>query len=134
MNIKRKRRLYFVLCLLLAVSVAVGSSLFALRQHIDLYYTPTQLLMQQPDALNRDIRLGGLVVKHSVAHQSRSLWVSFSLADAHRAVKVEYDGILPSLFREGQGIIAKGYLSKQGVFIADQVLAKHDANYHPPGV
>jgi len=131
MRVQRKRRLYFILILLVGISTAVGFALFALRQNINLYYTPSQLLQQNS---HRVVRLGGLVVKGSVHHQEKNLKIAFVLTDFHHTIKVEYDGLLPSLFREGQGIVAEGRLNVKGVFMADQVLAKHDENYHPPNV
>lgn len=131
MNIKRKRRLYFIVFLLAGLGVIVSLALFALRQNIDLYYTPQQI-KQQHVSSGREFRLGGMVVKGSVQRVPHSLHVSFILSDYHAEQKVQYDGILPSLFREGQGIVAQGRLDQQGVFIADQVLAKHDNQYKPP--
>lgn len=129
MRVERKRRLFFILFLVAGISIAVGFALFALRRNIDLYYTPSQLFAHPK---SRTVRLGGLVVKGSVHHQMNSLQVSFVLTDCHRQVMVRYNGVLPSLFREGQGIVAQGHLNAKGIFIADQVLAKHDSNYHPP--
>jgi len=129
----RKKRLYFILSLLLGLSLAVGFALFALRQNINLYYTPKDVV-QHEEAQGRLFRLGGMVVKGSVHRVPNSLKVSFVLTDYHARVTVLYDGVLPSLFREGQGIVAQGRLNKKGEFVADQVLAKHNADYHPPGV
>jgi len=131
MNIKRKRRIYFIVFLLAGLGVIVSLALFALRQNIDLYYTPQQI-QKQHVSMGREFRLGGMVVKGSVQHVPNSLQVSFILSDYHAEQKVNYDGILPSLFREGQGIVAQGRLDQQGVFVADQVLAKHDNQYKPP--
>lgn len=128
-----KRRLYFIFLLLAGISSAVAFSLFALRKNINLYFTPSELYLQ-PSERVRFVRLGGLVVNGSVRHDPNSLKVTFVLTDYHHKMMVKYEDILPSLFREGQGIVAKGYLNAQGVFIADQVLAKHDANYHPPKI
>ena len=132
MKAKRKKRVYFIVGLLFFVGLAVSLALYALRQNIDLYFTPTQLLQQK----NRQhiVRLGGVVVKNSVHHVGRGLQVAFSLTDFHHQVSVYYRGILPSLFRQGQGIVAEGRLNDRGVFIADQVLAKHDEHYKPPGI
>ncbi len=127
----RKKRLYFIIILILSVGTACGLALFALRQNVNLYYTPQQIT--QHSLSTKQIRLGGMVVKDSVHHGS-GLQVSFILTDYKAKVKVEYQGILPALFHEGQGIVAQGRLNSQGIFIADQVLAKHDANYKPPGV
>ena len=131
MRTERKRRLYFILIVLVGVFSAIGFALFALRHNIDLYYTPTQLLQAHS---NQPVRIGGLGVKGSVHHQQKKWRISFVLTDFHHKVVVKYHGVLPSLFREGQGIVARGYLNQQGIFIADQVLAKHDENYHPPNI
>ncbi len=132
MQTHRKRRLYFIICLTLGFGVASGLALYALRQNINLYFTPKQLSTHQ--FLNtQHFRLGGMVVKGSVKH-GENLKVQFVLTDYQADCAVEYQGILPALFREGQGIVAEGHLNAAGVFIADQVLAKHDARYHPPGV
>ena len=133
MRTQRKRRLYFILFLMVGVSLAVGFALFALRQNINLYLTPAELLLRSIDR-HKVVRLGGMVVKGSVHHELKSLKVTFVLTDFHRKIKVEYEGILPSLFRDGQGVVAQGVLQSNGVFKADQVLAKHDANYHPPNI
>ena len=128
----RKRRLCFILLVLASLSLALGLSLYALRQKVNLYKTPQQVLASPPN-LNMVFRLGGMVVKGSVQH-GENLEVNFTLTDFQAQVPVQYQGILPSLFREGQGIVAQGRLNKKGVFIADEVLAKHDANYKPPGI
>lgn len=133
MRIHRRRRLYFILLLLAGISVAVGFSLFALRQNINLYFTPQDVEMHK-ERVGRLFRLGGMVVKGSVKRIPNSLKVTFVLTDYHGNVTVSYKGILPSLFREGQGIVAQGRLNSEGVFVADQVLAKHDSTYHPPEI
>jgi cytochrome c-type biogenesis protein CcmE len=81
-----------------------------------------------------DVRLGGLVVKGSVKKIPETLKIYFTLTDGHQNIEVRYDGILPALFREGQGIVAQGQLNNFGIFVADQVLAKHDSNYKPPEI
>jgi len=133
MLVHRRRRIYFILLLLAGLGVAVGFSLFALRQNINLYYTPREVL-QHKASVGALFRLGGMVVKGSLHRVPNSLKVSFVLTDFHQDITVFYEGLLPSLFREGQGIVAQGRLNSKGVFVASQVLAKHDANYHPPGV
>ena len=133
MLIKRRRRLYIVISLLLGVGLATGLVLYALRQNINLYYTPAQAV-QHAMPPGRVFRLGGMVMKNSVHHSPESLKVNFVLTDYHQHMTVQYDGVLPALFREGQGIVAQGSLTQQGVFVATQVLAKHDENYKPPGV
>lgn len=127
----RRRRLWWVLLILIAVSLAVCLALYALRQNINLFFTPSQVLAGQAPK-NQEFRIGGLVVKGSVHHSHDGKSVNFALTDTSHAIIVDYSGLLPDLFREGQGIVAEGKLDKQGQFIASQVLAKHDENYMPP--
>jgi cytochrome c-type biogenesis protein CcmE len=115
------------------MSSAAGLILYALRQNVDLYYTPSQL-MALGQVRAHDVRLGGLVVKGSVKKIPETLKIYFTLTDGHQNIEVRYDGILPALFREGQGIVAQGQLNNFGIFVADQVLAKHDSNYKPPEI
>jgi cytochrome c-type biogenesis protein CcmE len=128
----RKRRLSFIVLVVASVGVAVGLGLYALRQNVNLYETPRQVALQPPPP-NQTFRLGGMVVQNSVRHYP-DLKVSFTLTDYQSSIPVEYQGVLPSLFHEGQGIVAQGRINSQGVFIADEVLAKHDANYKPPSI
>lgn len=128
----RKRRLYFILLLVTSMAVAVGLSLYALRQNVNLYETPGQIAHQHFSS-GQIFRLGGMVVNGSVQH-GEGLQVGFILTDYTANVRVQYQGVLPSLFREGQGIVAQGALNSQGIFIASEVLAKHDANYRPPNI
>ena len=129
----RKRRLLLILSLLAAVCVAVGFVTFALRENINLFFTPTQIVAGEAP-VGREIRAGGLVVAGSVERASDSLYVEFVVSDTAEQVRVAFEGILPDLFREGQGIIAVGELDPQGVVQARQVLAKHDENYMPPEI
>ena len=125
----RKQRLVVIVSILLCVGLATGLVLYALRANISLFYTPTQV--QQGETQSQQLfRLGGLVKKGSVRHL-KGLTVQFVLTDLKQQVTVEYTGLLPDLFREGQGIVAQGYLSSQGVFLAQEVLAKHDESYRP---
>lgn len=133
MNAKRKQRLMIVLCLVFGVSVAVGLTLYALNQNINLFYSPKQIAAGEAP-VNTRIRAGGMVVDGSVKRDPESLKVSFKLTDYESVVEVEYVGILPDLFREGQGIVAQGSMNEQGIFNAVEVLAKHDENYMPPEV
>jgi cytochrome c-type biogenesis protein CcmE len=133
MNPRRKRRLTIVLAILVSVSGAVGLALFALEQNINLFYSPTQIATGEAPHGAR-IRAGGMVVEGSVVRDTQSLLVRFDLTDFAESVPVEYTGILPDLFREGQGIVAQGSLDERGVFTAVEVLAKHDENYMPPEV
>lgn len=137
MKLNRKRRLYTIAIIIVGVSCAVALTLYALQQNINLYYTPTQL--QQQLSVNkalhdRMIRLGGMVAKNSVQREPGDLKVSFVMTDFKNNVQVQYQGVLPTLFREGQGVVAQGKLDASGVFMAKEILAKHDENYMPPGI
>ncbi len=132
MQANRKKRMYLIIFIILGVSLAAALALYALKQNINLYLTPKQVFVQKIPH-NKVFRIGGFVVKHSIHKDDKSLRVNFKLTDHKSTIKVNYDGILPSLFRAGQGIVVQGRL-KNGVFVADQVLAKHDATYKPPGL
>jgi cytochrome c-type biogenesis protein CcmE len=129
----RKKRLTIVLFMLTGFAVAVGLTTYALRQNINLFYDPTQIAAGDAPADVR-IRAGGMVEEGSVLRDTESLKVAFKVTDFTESVTVEYVGILPDLFAEGQGIVAMGRLNSEGVFVADQVLAKHDEKYMPPEV
>ncbi|KEA64269.1 Cytochrome c-type biogenesis protein CcmE, heme chaperone [Marinobacterium lacunae] len=133
MNPKRKQRLLIVLFIVAGVGVAVGLTLFALNQNINLFYSPSQIAAGEAPTETR-IRAGGMVVDGSVQRANDSLEVGFDITDYEHTVHVRYTGILPDLFREGQGIVAQGELDKSGVLQAVEVLAKHDENYMPPEV
>ena len=132
MNPKRKQRLIIVLGVLVAVGLATGLITFALRENINLFFTPTEIV-EGKAPMERRIRVGGLVVEGSVK-RGEDLQVSFDLTDNAEIITVRYAGILPDLFREGQGIIAHGKLIGGALVEADEVLAKHDENYVPPEV
>ncbi|NQD92167.1 cytochrome c maturation protein CcmE [Pseudomonas sp. CrR25] len=133
MNPVRKKRLFIVLAILAGFGVAVALALSALQQNINLFYSPTQIA--NGDApLDTRIRAGGLVENGSVQRSSDSLETDFVVTDGAKRVTIRYSGILPDLFREGQGIVAMGKLGSDGVLVADEVLAKHDENYMPPEV
>jgi len=132
-NPVRKKRLYIILALLVGVGATVGLALSALQQNINLFYTPTQIVNGEvPDGVR--IRAGGMVKEGSLKRTGDSLDVEFVVHDGVSDVAMRYRGILPDLFREGQGIVALGRLSADKVLIADEVLAKHDENYMPPEV
>ncbi|MBD2837589.1 cytochrome c maturation protein CcmE [Pseudomonas sp. JM0905a] len=133
MNPVRKKRLYIILAILAGVGVAVALALSALQQNINLFYTPTQIANGEAPQDTR-IRAGGMVEKGSVQRSGDSLDVQFVVTDFAKSVTIRYHGILPDLFREGQGIVALGKLNGDGVLVADEVLAKHDENYMPPEV
>lgn len=133
MNPIRKKRLYIVLAILAGVGIAVALALSALQQNINLFYTPTQIAQGEAPQDTR-IRAGGMVAKDSLKRTGDSLDVEFVVTDFAHNVTIRYRGILPDLFREGQGIVALGKLNADGVLIADEVLAKHDEKYMPPEV
>lgn len=133
MNTKRKKRLILVLFLVFGVALAVSLALYALNQNINLFYSPTQINAGEAPEGAR-IRAGGMVVDGSVVRDQNSLHVAFDITDYDKTVPVEFTGILPDLFREGQGIVAQGAMDASGVFQAVEVLAKHDENYMPPEV
>ena len=133
MNPVRRRRLLWVLLLLLGVGGAAALALSALQQNINLFYTPSQIAQGEAPR-DRRIRAGGMVEKGSLIRAADSLAVSFVITDFQREVRVSYAGILPDLFREGQGVVALGRLDDQGRLVADQILAKHDEKYMPPEV
>lgn len=132
MNVLQKKRLNFVLLMLLVASLSVGLALYALKQNINLFYTPTQLAERHFTA-GRLFRLGGQVKKGTVKHNEQQLLVSFVVSDATHNVLIEYHGILPDLFREGQSVVIEGSLDQAGIMQARQVLAKHDERYRPVG-
>jgi len=129
----RKRRLTFVLFIVIGLSAAVGLGLFAMKQNINLFYSPMEIV-ENKAPVGVLVRLGGLVVEGSVKRAEDSLKVQFQLTDNAEKVTVTYEGILPDLFREGQGIVTMGKLQANGTFVASEVLAKHDENYMSPEV
>lgn len=129
----RKKRLTIVLFLVVGLGIAVGLTTYALRQNINLFYDPSQIAAGEAPVDVR-IRAGGMVEEGSVVRDPDSLRVEFRVTDYSASVPVEYTGILPDLFAEGQGVVAMGRLDADGRFVADQVLAKHDENYMPPEV
>ncbi|HAS63362.1 MAG TPA: cytochrome c maturation protein CcmE [Vibrio sp.] len=138
MNPRRKKRLAIVLAILLGIGSTIGLMIYALGQNMDLFYTPTELVQGKPDGskphVGQRLRIGGMVVEGSVKRDSESLRVTFELHDVGPKVTVFYDGILPDLFREGQGIVAQGVLVDATTIEAFEVLAKHDEEYMPPEV
>ena len=129
----RQKRMVTVAAILVGVGIATAFALQAFNKNLLYYYSPTQIHAgEAPEA--RSIRVGGLVENGSVQREVGSLEVRFTLTDFNNTVGVSYTGILPDLFREGQGIIARGKMRDDGVFVAEEVLAKHDENYMPPEV
>ncbi|NLZ78500.1 MAG: cytochrome c maturation protein CcmE, partial [Gammaproteobacteria bacterium] len=133
MNPVRKKRLIIIVAILLGVATTAALGLSALQQNINLFYTPSQIMNGEAPQGAR-IRAGGLVKEGSVSRSEDSLTVDFIVTDGDADTGIQYRGILPDLFREGQGIVAMGRLNEANVLIADEILAKHDENYMPPEV
>ncbi len=129
-NPVRKRKILFLLFIASILMIVTALVLYALRQNISLFYTPTQVAQGEAPT-KQSIRLGGMVVKGSIIRGVDDLSVQFMLTDYSHTLTISYRGILPDLFREEQGIVALGELSDKQHFTATEVLAKHDANYMP---
>lgn len=129
----RRQRMVTVALVLVGVGLAVGLALQAFQENLMFFYSPTQVLAGEPPE-GRKIRLGGLVTMGSLQRESGDLEVQFTVTDNQNSMTVSYAGILPDLFREGQGVIAIGLLQPDGSLQAEEVLAKHDENYMPPEV
>lgn len=133
MTPKRKQKLALIGLMFTGISVAVGLSLYALSANINAFYAPMQIVNGEAP-LDRTIRAGGMVVAGSVARDETSLQVRFAVTDHVEQVWIQYDKILPDLFREGQGVVVVGRLNEAGDIVASEVLARHDENYMPPEV
>ena len=131
MRLRKRQRLVLVIVALVLLGGASGLVLFALSDSVAFFVTPSDIATGKVEADKR-LRLGGLVVAGSIERNDGT--VRFRLTDQANEVPVRYRGILPDLFREGQGIVAQGVLGEDGVFAASEVLAKHDENYMPPEV
>jgi len=126
---RRKRRLVLISTALTALGLALGLVLIALRDNIVFFYGPSELAQRAPHEGQR-LRIGGLVKQGSLLHEGDST-VRFAVTDTKQEVEVTYTGVLPDLFREGQGVVAEGTLGGDKVFHADSILAKHDERYMP---
>jgi len=129
----RRRRLLFVVLAVTGVAAAAALALSAFRGNVLYFYSPTQIAEGQAPT-GKVFRVGGMVSKGSVQRAAGSMEVRFVVTDFAKDVTVSYSGVLPDLFREGQGVIARGHLTAPGVFTAEEVLAKHDEKYMPPEV
>jgi len=129
---RKQRRAVLIGTCLAVLGVAVGLVLFALRESIVFFYTPSEVAEKHLETGQR-FRLGGLVENGSVK-RGEGATVGFVITDKRSTLPVTFTGVLPDLFREGQGVVAEGVLNSDGVFRADSVLAKHDENYMPPEV
>ena len=134
----RKRRRFFILGgFLLTFSIAAALVLMAFEENIVFFYSPTELsrkLEQQLITPDRRLRIGGLVEEGSVGREDDGVTITFRVTDTAEVVPVRFRGLLPDLFREGQGIVAEGSMGSDGTFIATEVLAKHDETYMPKEV
>ena len=128
---RKRRRLIFVLTGMATLTVAVGLVLAAIQDSLVFFYSPSEVMAKEIPP-ERRFRVGGLVEADSVT--TSGLVTRFRVTDLASTVEVTYVGILPALFREGQGVVAEGFLDSDGVFVAAEVLAKHDENYMPPEV
>lgn len=129
----RKQKMLRLFAILIVLAIAAALVLYALRQNISLFYTPAQVVAGKAP-LNHSIRVGGMIEKNSIVRAEQGLEVQFKITDFDKTITVTYTGILPDLFREGQGVVAEGMVTDNQNFRATQVLAKHDANYMPPEV
>lgn len=129
----RRQRLLLIVGAVVLLGIAVGLTAWALRENLNAFYAPADVVGGKAPQ-NRRIRVGGLVVTGSLKRAPDSLHVEFDLTDGKGAFTVVYDGILPDLFREGQGILATGTLGADQRFTAEEILAKHDEKYMPPEV
>jgi len=132
MNAKKRRRLYFALALLVAGAGGAGLVVYALQDNVLYFYSPSDIARKhiRPGVA---FRVGGLVEKHSVQHEQGAA-IGFVITDGASRIPVHYQGVLPALFREGQGVVAVGSLDDRGTFEASEILAKHDERYMPPDV
>ena len=129
----RRQRLGVVLIVVIFSSLAIGLVMYAMRGNINLFYPPSEVVAGIAPQ-GKAIRVGGMVEDKSVQRSADSLQVRFVITDFQASVEVIYDGILPDLFGEGQGVVVLGLLGSDGKFTATEVLAKHDENYMPPEI
>lgn len=129
MNPVRRKRIILVSIMVAGVATAVSFALYAFNQNMMFYYSPTQVMAGKAPN-HAEIRMGGVVVKGTFKHLQGVL-SQFEVTDGAKSVEVQYSGVLPDLFREGQVVLAKGQLNGKGMFVANQILAKHDEKYMP---
>jgi cytochrome c-type biogenesis protein CcmE len=130
---RRRRRLYFVLFGLALLGAAAGLMLNAFSDNLVFFHSPSDVSDRDIPA-ERRFRLGGIVEENSVRRDPDGVTIRFRVTDTLAAREVRYRGLLPDLFREGQGVLADGALDESGIFVATEILAKHDENYMPPEV
>lgn len=129
----RRKRLFAVLAIIGGVGAATALAMLAFQDNLLYFYNPTQVVAGEAPS-GRTFRIGGLVTQGSLQKTEGTLKIRFMVTDYKESIPVNYEGLLPDLFREGQGVIAHGRLADNGEFVADEVLAKHDENYMPPEV
>lgn len=129
----RRQRMILVGLVVAGVAVSAALALQAFRSNVLFFFSPTEVVAGTAP-VERGFRLGGMVLDGSVQREPGSLTVSFVVTDFAHSIPVHYTGLLPDLFGEGQGVVARGLLNNEGAFIAEEVLAKHDENYMPPEV
>jgi len=128
-----KKKIYKILIFFFSITSSIALLIYALSKNMVYFYTPTQIIKNEAP-INSFIRIGGMVKENSLVKLQDSLKVSFKIHDLEKEINVHYEGILPDLFSEGQGVVMTGKLINKNTFIASEVLAKHDENYMPPEV
>lgn len=128
---RRHKRIGFIVAGLAALGIAAALVLSAFQNNLVFFFSPTQIAAKEAP-INKTFRVGGLVEKDTLKRDNDGLTVRFTVTDTAKSIPVVYKGILPDLFKEGKGCVAQGHIGTDGVFYADQVLAKHDENYMPP--
>jgi len=128
---KRHKRITFIVASLAALGLATWLVLGAFRQNLVFFFSPTQVATKEAP-VNKTFRIGGLVENGSLKRENDGLTIRFTVTDTANTIPVVYKGILPDLFKEGRGCVAQGRVGSDGVFYADQIMAKHDENYMPP--
>jgi len=128
---KRHKRIGFIIAGVAGLGIAAALALSAFKSNLVFFFSPSQVAAKEAP-VGRTFRVGGLVETNSVKRDDDGLTVRFTVTDTAQSIPVVYKGILPDLFKEGKGCVAQGHVGADGVFYADQVLAKHDENYMPP--
>src|SRR4029077_2246998 len=128
---KRHKRIVFIFACLAALGLATWLVLGAFRNNLVFFFSPTQIVAKEAP-VGRTFRIGGLVENGSLKRESDGLTIRFTVTDTANTIPVVYKGIMPDLFKEGRGCVAQGRVGSDGVFYADQIMAKHDENYMPP--
>jgi len=128
---RRQKTALYIVVGIAWIAIAVGLVLYALKNNVSLYFTPTQVFNKEAPQ-GRNFRIGGLVEAGSLTREGDGLTAHFNITDTVKTMPVTYRGILPDLFKEGKGVVAQGKLREDNVFYAEEVLAKHDENYMPP--